>query len=67
VAYLRAQPALEPTTPPRQISVVGAILLALLSSDFFNAQPAGVWPRTSPGAAGSGCRPRPSTGTAGGT
>jgi mono/diheme cytochrome c family protein len=48
VAYLRAQPALEPTTPPRQISAVGAILLALLPGDFFSTQPPIVQPVVAP-------------------
>ncbi len=40
VAYLRSQPAVEPASPPRQISVLGAILLAIVPPDFFlSAQP----------------------------
>ena len=40
VAYLRAQPAVEPASPPRQISVLGAILLAtVFPAEFFSAQP----------------------------
>jgi mono/diheme cytochrome c family protein len=40
VAYLRSQPAVEPASPPRQISVLGAILLAtLFPPEFFSVQP----------------------------
>jgi mono/diheme cytochrome c family protein len=40
VAYLRSQPAVEPASPPRQISVLGAIMLAaLFPPDFFSVQP----------------------------
>lgn len=40
VAYLRAQPAVEPASPPRQINVLGAIMLAaLFPPDFFSVQP----------------------------
>jgi mono/diheme cytochrome c family protein len=40
VAYLRSQPAVEPNTPPRQISVVGAIMVAtLFPPEVFSVQP----------------------------
>lgn len=40
VAYLRSQPVVEPVSPPRQISVLGAIMLATVLPDFFlSAQP----------------------------
>jgi mono/diheme cytochrome c family protein len=39
VAYLRAQPAVEPLSPPRQITVLGAILLAVMPDFFLSAQP----------------------------
>jgi mono/diheme cytochrome c family protein len=40
VAYLRSQPVVEPASPPRQINVLGAILLAtVLPDEFFSAQP----------------------------
>lgn len=40
VAYLRSQPLVEPVSPPRQISLLGAILLAIVPPDFFlSAQP----------------------------
>lgn len=40
VAYLRAQPAVEPDSPPRQISLVGALMTgALLPDDIFAHQP----------------------------
>jgi cytochrome c553 len=39
VAYLRSQPAVEPNTPPKQISVVGALMAgALLPDDIFTHQ-----------------------------
>jgi mono/diheme cytochrome c family protein len=39
VAYLRAQPPAEPDTPPRQINVIGALLLATVIPDaIFTAQ-----------------------------
>lgn len=40
VAYLRSQPIVETPSPPRQITVVGAILLAVTPPDaFFSVQP----------------------------
>lgn len=40
VAYLRAQPAVEPVSPPRQINVLGAIMAATIFPDeVFSAQP----------------------------
>ena len=40
VAYLRAQPAIEPDTPPKQFNVIGAIMAAaLLPGDIFTHQP----------------------------
>lgn len=40
VAYLRSQPAIEPLSPPRRISVLGAILVAIAPPDaFLSAQP----------------------------
>jgi mono/diheme cytochrome c family protein len=40
VAYLRSQPVVEPKSPPRQINVLGAILLAtVIPAEFFSAQP----------------------------
>ncbi|MBC8160185.1 MAG: cytochrome c [Roseiflexaceae bacterium] len=48
VAYLRSQPAVEPSSPPRQVNVLGAILLAAVIPDsIFSAQA----PITSPIAA----------------
>jgi mono/diheme cytochrome c family protein len=39
-AYLRSQPTVEPTSPTRQINVLGAIMFAtLLPDEFFSAQP----------------------------
>lgn len=40
VAYLRSQPAVEPDSPPRSFTVVGAILAgAVLPDNIFSAQP----------------------------
>jgi cytochrome c553 len=41
VAYLRAQPAVEPDTPPKQFNVIGAIMAATLLPDeiFTHQQP----------------------------
>ncbi len=40
VAYLRSQSAVEPASPPRQINVLGAIMLAaLFPPEFFSVQP----------------------------
>jgi mono/diheme cytochrome c family protein len=40
VAYLRSQPAVEPASPPRQINVLGAIMLAILfPPEIFSVQP----------------------------
>jgi cytochrome c553 len=41
VAYLRAQPAVEPDTPPKQFNVIGAIMAAALIPDeiFTHQQP----------------------------
>jgi mono/diheme cytochrome c family protein len=40
VAYLRSQPVVEPPSPPRRISVLGAIMFAtVFPDDFFSAQP----------------------------
>jgi mono/diheme cytochrome c family protein len=40
VAYLRSQPAVEPQSPPRSISALGAIMLAtVLPDSFLSAQP----------------------------
>lgn len=39
VAYLRSQPATEPTTPPTQFNFVGNLLAATLFGNAFTAQP----------------------------
>lgn len=40
LAYLRSQPAVEPASPPRQINVLGAIMLAaLFPPELFSVQP----------------------------
>lgn len=45
VAYLRSQPAVEPSSPPRQLNVLGAIMVAaVIPDDIFTAQP----PQTAP-------------------
>lgn len=45
VAYLRSQPAVEPSSPPRQLNVLGAIMLATVIPDhILTAQP----PHTEP-------------------
>lgn len=49
VAYLRAQPAVAPPTPPKQVNVVGAIMAgALLPDDIFTHQPPITAPVTAP-------------------
>jgi cytochrome c553 len=49
VAYLRAQPALEPDTPPKQFNVIGALMVAaLLPDDIFTHQPPITAPVTAP-------------------
>jgi mono/diheme cytochrome c family protein len=49
VAYLRAQPVVEPPSPPREINVFGAIMLAtVIPDDFFSAQPPVVQPVVAP-------------------
>ncbi len=49
VAYLRAQPAVEPNTPPKQINVVGAMMAgALLPDEIFTHQPPITEPVTAP-------------------
>lgn len=49
VAYLRSQPAVNPDTPPRQISVVGAIMFAtLFPPEIFTAQPPITGPQGGP-------------------
>ena len=49
VAYLRSQPAVEPDTPPKQISVVGAIMIAtLFPPEIFTAQPPITGPQGAP-------------------
>ncbi|HEU5101864.1 MAG TPA: cytochrome c [Roseiflexaceae bacterium] len=49
VAYLRSQPVVEPTSPPRRISVLGAIMLATVFPDeFFSAQPPVAQPVVAP-------------------
>jgi mono/diheme cytochrome c family protein len=49
VAYLRSQPAVEPDTPPKQISLVGAIMIAaLFPPEIFTAQPPIAGPQGAP-------------------
>jgi cytochrome c553 len=49
VAYLRSQAPVEPASPPKQINVLGAIMLATLLPDaFFSAQPPITAPQTAP-------------------
>jgi cytochrome c553 len=49
VAYLRAQPAVGPDTPPKQINALGAIMVAaLIPDEIFTHQPPITAPATAP-------------------
>ena len=49
VAYLRAQPAVEPASPPKRINVLGAIVFAtVIPPDIFSVQPPLVAPVAAP-------------------